>query len=231
MTVSNNGEDVINPERPNVHISYQLEPKPYHMVVAELASKYGEDSATVLDVGCGVGLTLLEINKIRPDLMLYGADIDDEVLTITKSRVSTEDLYSIETVDDLVDPGRLFDIVIMSHVLEHTLRPLDELSTVMKLIAPNGVLILAVPNPVRLQVIRHSIRKRHYVNRGHAYAWDRSHWMNFLENIAKLNVIEYSEDYFLLRYVGRFKVGRRLEIWLAKVFPWFAFSHIAVIRK
>lgn len=217
--------------RPNVHISYGQKIRPCHVEIARLVEKYAPDSCRLLEVGCGVGHTLSLIRKKQPDIRIFGADIDENLLKITDKRVALDESLKISTAEELFDLGLRFDIVIMSHVLEHTFRPLDIVRGIMEMLEPNGVAILAVPNPVRLTVFYGNILKRHYVNRGHVYAWDRSHWINFLENIAGLNVEEYSQDYFPVPGLGKLSAFRPVEIKMAKVFPWLAFSNIAVVRK
>jgi len=48
----------------------------------------------------------------------------------------------------------------MSHVLEHLLRPADVIVEMMKMLRLNGIMILAVPNPVRPDVFLAAIRKK-----------------------------------------------------------------------
>jgi hypothetical protein len=79
-----------------------------------------------------------------------------------------------------------------------------------------------------------SALRRDYVNRGHAYSWDRSHWMNFLERILGLDVVEYVPDYVPVvpervrsRWPG--PIGR-VEGAAARAVPWWTFSNIAVVR-
>ncbi len=109
--------------------------------------------------------------------------------------------------------------------------PLDIIEGVMSILEPGGLVIIAVPNPGRLNVFLGNLVRRHYANPGHMHAWDRSHFMNFLENIAGLNVIRYSHDYFPLPLLHGFRVFQPLEKLLAHLFPWLSFSNIAVIRS
>jgi hypothetical protein len=121
---------------------------------------------------------------------------------------------------------------VLSHVLEHLRDPIGGINALMTLLKPGGVLILAVPNLGRLEVCMMNLFGRHYVNRGHVFGWDRSHWRNFLERICGLDVIEYGADVVTLlpgfpgRAIGRI-AGRRL----AKILPGWSVSNVAVVRK
>ncbi len=217
--------------RPNVHIPYDQEILPYHIEVAKLVARYTKESDSVLDIGCGMGFTLAEINKRKPSLELFAADIDSTCLDVTCKRVNIRKTFKVGAVEDLFDAGLAFDAIVMSHVLEHTLRPFDILKGIMQMLNEDGIVVLAVPNPVRPDVFTSNLFKKHYVNRGHVYAWDRSHWMNFLENIVGLKVIQYSQDYIPLPVLYRARFLLPLETWLARFFPWLTFSNIAVVKK
>ncbi|MCL4219586.1 MAG: hypothetical protein KJ052_21610, partial [Candidatus Hydrogenedentes bacterium] len=62
---------------------------------------------------------------------------------------------------------------------------------------------------------------------------DRSHWMNFIEVVLGLKVIEYAADYF--QFPGSFseklRIVRKVELALVKLFPWFSMSNIVAVRK
>ena len=93
---------------------------------------------------------------------------------------------------------------------------------------------MAVPNPARPSVLIGNIFRKHYVNHGHVVAWDRSHWVNLLERIMKLDVVEYASDTVIIcpeRIKKRLPSLKRLEMALAVILPWWSFSNIAVIRK
>jgi 2-polyprenyl-3-methyl-5-hydroxy-6-metoxy-1,4-benzoquinol methylase len=217
----------------SVHIPYDQKPQPYHRAVSGLVARYCPKDAVMLDIGVGVGHCLALVHEKRPDIRFVGADIDQNCLDITGSRVKFEQTLLINDVGDLFDGVPKFDCVVMSHSLEHMLEPARVVKEVMKIIRPGGILVLAVPNPVRPQIIATNLLRRKNVNLGHVYAWDRSHWMNFLEVILGLKVIEYAEDYFQLpfRLAERLPFLRPLELFLVRLFPWFAMSNIAAIRQ
>lgn len=217
----------------SVHIPYDQKPQPYHRVVADLVSRHCKKDGVMLDIGVGVGHCLSLVQSKRPDIRLMGADIDQNCLDITGSRVKFDQTLLISDVDDLFDGIPKYDCVTMSHSLEHMLEPARVVREVMKIIRPGGVLVLAVPNPVRPQIFTTNLLRRKNVNLGHVYAWDRSHWMNFIEVILGLKVIEYAEDYFQLPFKlsERLRFLRPIELLLVRLFPWFAMSNIVAIRQ
>lgn len=217
----------------SVHIPYDQKPQPYHQVVADLVSRYCPEGAVTLDIGVGVGHCLALIQAKRPDIKLVGADIDENCLSITGSRVNLSQKLLIQDIEELFDGAPKYDCVVMSHSLEHMLEPARVVKEVMKIIRPGGVLVLAVPNPVRPNIMATNLLRKKNVNLGHVYAWDRSHWMNFIEVILGLKVIQYAEDYFQLpfRLSERFPFLRPLELFLVRFFPWFAMSNIVAIRQ
>ena len=215
----------------NVHIDYHQPMKPHHKVVARLVNRYSHRKPYVIDIGCGVGHTLKLIKELLPSAILVAADTDASCLRITEKRVKLEQKILIKNIEELFEKENFFDTVIMSHVLEHMLRPVDIVISLMRMLKPGGILVLAVPNPVRPRVFLSALMKRHYVNRGHVCAWDRSHWINFLENILSLDVICYSQDFVELPFLRKFHIFSRLEEWLSKILPWLSFSNIAVVKK
>ena len=220
------------PPNSSVHIPYDQSPQPYHKAVADLVSRYCAEAAVTLDIGVGVGHCLALIQTKRPDLELVAADIDANCLAITATRAKLSRSLLINDVEELLDDVPRYDCVILSHSLEHMLEPARVVRGVLKTIRPGGVLILAVPNPVRPDIIISNLFRKKNVNLGHVYAWDRSHWMNFLEEILQLQVVQYAEDYFQFpfRLSRRFPVLHPLEQALVRAFPWFSMSNIAVIR-
>lgn len=224
----------------NLIIDFDDKPKVYHTVIADLICKYVR-RGKILDIGVGFGYIPKLIKKKNADITITVTDTDSNCLEITSKCVDVKKALHTENISDILRYGK-FDAVVLSHSLEHMHNPYEAVQIAMKLVKKDGILVLAVPNPVRPNIFVGNILKKHYVNKSHMYAWDRSHWINFLENILKLNVVEYAEDQVQF-LPGRLKemffkyvpiIGQiiiRLEIYLAKLVPWWSFSNIAVIKK
>ena len=222
----------------NVHldVSTGQNSLPFHEVVGQLAAKYAGNNGRVLDVGCGMGESLSHALLANPSIQASAADayptcLDNARALFELKEALLMDESGFEIPTDL--PG-VYDVLILSHVLEHTYSPREAIAECMRVLKPGGHLVLAVPNPVRPDVLLSSIKRRDYVNRGHAYAWDRSHFINFLERILGLEVVEYASDevkVFPRRLVDRFAALAHSQRSLANSLPWLSFSNIAVIRK
>lgn len=209
-------------------------PLPYHKVISDLVIKYSADGDTVLDIGCGIGQIVELIDrKSNGQRAISIADAYQVCLDETAERISPVASYHIDETDfDITDKIKTqHDVVIMSHVLEHMLNPVQAVKDAMSLVKEGGHLIMAVPNPARPNVLISNIFKTHYVNRGHVVTWDMSHWINFLENIMGLNVVEYQNDYIQIKGCNSVPFIMKFGEALGRLFPWWCFSNIGVIKK
>ena len=224
----------------SVNIEFNKPTKVYHAVIANLVCKYVH-RGKILDIGVGAGHIPKLIKDKNANIKITIADTDKSFLEITSESVVVERKLLIKKISDILKYGK-FDAVVLSHSLEHMRNPYKAIQIAMQVLNKKGVLVLAVPNPVRPNVIIGNIFQKHYVNKGHVYAWDRSHWINFLENILKLDVVEYTEDHvqylpsmlkeLFFKYIPIIEQAIvRSEIYLTKIVPWWSFSNIAVIRK
>jgi SAM-dependent methyltransferase len=102
---------------------------------------------SVLDDGCGRGLMLAE-------LAARGWRAVGVEASVAASRHAREVLGLDVRVGELAAlrfPGASFDVVTLFHVLEHLVDPDSTLAEVRRLLAPNGRLLLEVPNLGSLQ--------------------------------------------------------------------------------
>jgi len=215
----------------NYHIDLKVKSKvkPYHKVISSyLANR--SNIEIIADVGSGRGEMIQLLLAERSDVEIMALDYDSDCLNLSLKAGATSsfkfDINCLETF-----PTLQVDCLILSHVLEHTDNPIEVLTGLKKMVKPGGIMIVAVPNPTRPTVFIGNLYKNHYVNLGHRFAWDPSHWKNFLENILELEVEEYFSDQVLLfpGFIGR-RLAKLFGYWMAKKMPWLGFSNIAVIR-
>jgi len=96
----------------------------------------------VLDFGCGNGDFLRSFNKSYPSWALHGVDLDDRCIEKLKQIPNFRNLFKNE-IDSQVET---FDLISMTHVLEHLPAPMATLRNLRSQISPNGYLIVEVPN-------------------------------------------------------------------------------------
>ncbi len=220
----------------NIHIPSRKVLTGYHREVARLVVEHTPPAGVLLDVGAGLGHVLQLVREAAPEMELHAADSSDECLDVLRQTVPESELHPLTD-----EPGSIaalgearFDTCVMSHLLEHTRQPLETIDAALHVLKPHGRLVLAVPNPSTPHVLTYNAARLNYVNRGHVCCWDRSHWMNFLENIARLNVIHHGQDevrVFPQRISSRIGPLKRFEHLLSRVVPRWAHSHISVVEK
>ncbi len=108
------------------------------------------------------GLRVLEVGSGFGDLLVYLRSRGCAVLGTDPSPAAAAKAreYGIDvrvgTLRELALPSRAFDVIVMSHSLEHVPDPNDELAEAARLLAPGGRFHVAVPNgdAVRLRLDR-----------------------------------------------------------------------------
>jgi len=96
----------------------------------------------LLDIGCGEGL-FLEIAK-RNGWHVTGTEISSFAVKYGREKHGL-DIYQGE-ITDIGFPDKVFDVITMWHVLEHTTNPVAVLKEARRILKDDGVFIVAVPN-------------------------------------------------------------------------------------
>ena len=99
-------------------------------------------TGTLLDFGCGNGAFLKAFAELNSEWKLYGYDLDEthqqEVLSIP----NVEEFY----YSNLDQISQRFDLISMVHVLEHIPNPIKILQSLRRLLRPNGMILIQVPD-------------------------------------------------------------------------------------
>ena len=100
------------------------------------------NNVRLLDVGCGAGNLLRAAGRRMESWELYGHDISNH---------ERENILAIAGVKgflsgDISAIHETFDLVTLSHVLEHIFQPFEFLQDLKRLLKPNGVVAILVPN-------------------------------------------------------------------------------------
>ncbi len=95
----------------------------------------------VLEIGCGNGTNLVKLRNHGWDVV--GQEIDPPA--VAQARKLGIHVYDASM--EQIDLEQKFDAIILVHVIEHLLHPLEMLHEVRKHLAPKGRLVLITPNP------------------------------------------------------------------------------------
>jgi len=213
----------------NPTIPYSQEVRPYHAVLAELTERHAEGAGgLLLDVGCGVGNTLVEIRKRRLPMRFVVADVDPECLRLTCGKVPVERKVLLTNKADL-DLAERFDVILLSHTLHYEPEPTALVRRLINLLVPNGLLLLATPNPSTPTKFLHNVVRRPY-SEG-LFTWDRSVLAKFLAQFPELAILETTHDYLPLPFLSKSRVAMPALKALARLLPWLSFSVIVALRK
>lgn len=228
------------------HLAEKKIDQSYHHRISKLAQcwaeKQGLSELRVLEIGVGRGNIPKLLRDSMPDheLTYVGADIDEPSLQYLVDEGTLENVILL-TSDNLRNfnyGGEKFDLLVMSHVLEHIENPKEFLADAReKFLRPGGAAILAVPNCARPDCLVNSLFGRHYSNAGHYYSWDKSHWRRFIEDRCGFRDVEHYADGWalpiprLLRNIPG--VGRTvlvIELGLGRILPGWSFSNVTLVK-
>jgi SAM-dependent methyltransferase len=101
-----------------------------------------EDGTRVLDFGCNDGWVTRRVKRFHPNCRVSGADINPSALAKARRREGGVEYFDARNGDL---EGKTFDVVILSHVLEHVHERQALLERLSSFIKPDGRLVISVP--------------------------------------------------------------------------------------
>lgn len=139
--------------------------------------------AAILDVGCGYATTSARLRDLGN--RVTGIESSEQAVPVARGRldeVIAADLRNIDAVAEAVGDRR-FDAIIFADVLEHLSSPADVLRQYLEFLAPDGAVIISLPN-VGLWSVRLSLLagRFDYADTG---VLDRTHLRFFTRKSAR----------------------------------------------
>jgi SAM-dependent methyltransferase len=108
----------------------------------EYIKSHTTNQKKVLDIGCSVGYTLYLFKQAGYDVL--GLDPS------SRNKKTAKEKYGVEIETRFLNKegleGRVFDIVILSHVVEHLKYPLDIFKNIRKILSDEGLLFIEMPD-------------------------------------------------------------------------------------
>lgn len=201
---------------------------------AALLSEIEPQDFHVLEVGPGRGELMRRLAE--KGFSVAGVDIDPSCVEMSRRYGPCE----IGEASDLLDcfGPKSFDLIVMSHVLEHLPEPLNAINSLKQV--SRKWLLLAVPNPVTPLTLYKNMRGQLWSNPTHMMLWDNSHFHHFLTRHAGLEIVQEDVDYVEI-FIGRLRsmlssagvlpLASKLETGpMPAAFPWLSESIIKLCR-
>lgn len=202
----------------------------------EVLQSFGHTRAVMWISVTGTCSNLLMMIILVPSFGVVGASLS---MTMSLVVMATMGLLILKFKKQIVPFSRdYFNLVLLSHALEHTPNPVDVVNE-MKAVTKKW-LVLAVPNPIRPKILmKYGLSGRDYSNKGHYYSWDRSHFQNLLTSYCGLEIVKWAtDDVRVIPFKGLRAVFRAVRVldwletkFLARCFPYFSSSLIVLCKK
>lgn len=105
------------------------------------AVRLAKPDARILDVGCGLGGLLEQLESLRDDVYTYGIDLG------TPPQFRSRGSFLRGNVLRLPFADNSFDIVTCAHMLEHLQDPHHAVTELVRVCRPGGTIYLETPSP------------------------------------------------------------------------------------
>ena len=172
----------------------------------------------VIELGCGAGNIIEKVSSGK----LFGVDISSIILTKAKKKLDQTVFLFQGDVQNLPCKCEVFTHVICSEVLEHLLDPSISLHEIKRVLDPQGVAVISVPNELWINRIKRILvsigifnwllhRKGEYrempekmEDEWHLHNYSLEEWLNLFEKSFKVTRLKRIPFVWLpLRYVVR----------------------------
>lgn len=105
------------------------------------------DGMRILDVGCGFGEILIQIQDMFKEFnpILTGCDISDVMIKSAKNK-TTGISFNVSPAEQLPYNDKSFDYVLCTEVLEHVISPSQAITGIVRVLKPDGTMIITTPH-------------------------------------------------------------------------------------
>jgi spore maturation protein CgeB/ubiquinone/menaquinone biosynthesis C-methylase UbiE len=124
----------------------------FRLTRPEMMEHVPRGARRLLDVGCGGGDFGQAVKK-RGKVEVVGIEIDPQACAMADQVLDRAIEGNIETMELPFEDG-YFDCITFSDVLEHLIDPTEALRKVTRVLAPDGVILMSIPNVGYYEVIQ-----------------------------------------------------------------------------
>ena len=133
----------IKPTLDNKKNGFYIRGREIKKLIVEYSDLSKNDAIKVYEKGCGLGFNLMMIKDAFPNAELYSDEMDS---------YSEKNLKELGVNMTTTDMGSMkYDIIIISHVLEHLLNPLETIELAYNHLKDNSYLYIEIPNNLRFE--------------------------------------------------------------------------------
>ena len=188
------------------------------------------DGGVVLEIGCAEGWMSELISKKAN--ILFSCDIAMSYLQRAKKRGINANFARIDA-HCLPFSENLFDCVVITEVLEHLIAPYRALEEIRRILKPNAILIISVPNNMNFSnLLMHLMKKYRQTGSAHINFYDVFSIQNLLKFVGfKMREITPSYISIPLPIINKFTSHDWIQNSLSKIFPYFGDAVIVKAKK
>ncbi len=117
--------------------------KARNKIIAWAVKRYFNDTRSILEVGCGTGIVLANLENEFPEAALTGIDLYPEGLSVAAKRITGAEFINADCLT--FDFKKGFDVVGAFDVLEHLQDDDELLRRMYKWVSPGGGIVITVP--------------------------------------------------------------------------------------
>jgi SAM-dependent methyltransferase len=147
---------------------------------------------TIFDYGCGTGGVLIPFDDKKK--RLYGSDYDQDRLNYGKEKGLW--LFHAQQERKEIEKQQ-YDLVILSHVMEHFSNPIESLNEIFNMVSYNGHILIIVPSPLYIGKSPY-ITCRFFQN-VHLYNFNKDYLDGFFQALGMEVVYSDEESFCVLK--------------------------------
>ncbi len=127
-----------------------------------------QKQGSLLEIGPGTGM-FCQLSR-RAGFDVSAIEMDDKCVDFLRDTLNIRVTQSSDPAKTLRDQARAYDVICLWHSVEHLYAPWETLDEAVNCLSPNGILVIAAPNPNAWQAKMLGKRWPHHDLPRHLYA-------------------------------------------------------------